>query len=152
MNNAQIASIFDKIASLSALKGENVFIVRAYQRAAQTIERLPVELVLYVRQERDLKEIGGIGDAIAKKILELLDTGRLEFYEKLQGEFPPGLLQILDIPGIGPKTAMRIYWDLGVSTIEELERALEEGRVERLPRLGKTAAQNILRYLHTLRT
>ncbi len=152
MNNAQIASVFNKIAALSELKGENVFIVRAYRRAAQTIERLPGELSLYVRQGRDLKEIAGIGDAIAKKILELLDTGRLEFYEKLQGEFPPGLLQIMDIPGVGPKTAMRLYLDLGVSTIEELERALEEGKVERLPRIGKTAAQNILRYLHTLRT
>ena len=152
MNNAEIAEVFRKISALSELKGGSVFVVRAYQRAAHTIERLPVELALYVREGRDLKEIGGIGDAIAKKIRELLDTGRLEFYERLQAEFPPGLLRIMDIPGVGPKTALRICQELGVATVEDLEQAIEDGRVERLPRLGKKAAENILRHLRTLRT
>jgi len=149
MSNAQIAEVFHKVSALSELKGESVFVVRAYQRAAYTIEHLSVELELYVREGRDLKEIGGIGDAIAKKIRELLDTGRLEFYEKLQAGFPPGLLQMMDIPGVGPKTALRICQELGVTTVEELERAIEDGRVERLPRLGEKAAENILRHLRT---
>ena len=152
MNNSQIAKVFHKISALSELKGENVFAVRAYQRAAHTIERLPMELELYVRDGRDMKEISGIGDAISKKIRELLDTGRLQFYERLQADSPPGLLQIMDIPGVGPKTALRICQELGVTTVEELERAIEDGRMERLPRLGEKAAENILRHLRTLRT
>ena len=88
MNNLQLAEIFQKIAVLTKLKGENVFVVRAYQRAAHTIERLPAELEQYVAEGRALKEIPGVGDAIAKKIRELLETGRLEFYEKLKAEFP----------------------------------------------------------------
>ena len=82
MNNAQIAEVFDKISSLSQLRGESVFVVRAYQRAAHTIERSPVELEQYVGEGKDLKEIDGIGDAIAKKIRELLDNGHLEFVRK----------------------------------------------------------------------
>ena len=152
MNNTQIAEVFDKISSLSQLKGESVFVIRAYQRAAHTIERSPVELEQYVREDKDLKEIDGIGDAIAKKILELLDTGRLEFYESLKAEFPPGLLEIMDIPGVGPKTALRLVDELGVNTVDDLEQAIEDGRVEQMPRLGKKAADNILRHLRTLRT
>ena len=152
MNNAQIAEVFDKISSLSQLKGESVFVVRAYQRAAHTIERSPVELEQYVGDGKDLKEIDGIGDAIAKKIHELLDTGGLEFYETLKAEFPPGLLEIMDIPGVGPKTALRLVDDLGVTTVDDLEQAIEDGRVEQMPRLGKKAADNILRHLRTLRT
>ena len=152
MNNAQIAEVFDKISSLSQLKGESVFVIRAYQRAAHTIERSPVELEQYVGEGKDLKELDGIGDAIAKKIRELLDTGHLEFYETLKAEFPPGLLEIMDIPGVGPKTALRLVDELGVSTMDDLEQAIEDGRVEQMSRLGKKAADNILRHLRTLRT
>ena len=88
MNNIQLAELFQRIAAPTKLKGESIFIVRAYQRAARTIEQLPVELEQYVAEGRDLKEIPGVGDAIAKKIQELLETGRLEFYEKLKAEFP----------------------------------------------------------------
>ena len=88
MNNIQLAELFQKIAALTKLKGESIFIVRAYQRAARTIEQLPVELEQYVAEGRNLKEIPGVGDAIAKKIRELLETGRLEFYEKLKAQFP----------------------------------------------------------------
>ncbi len=147
MNNARISEIFGRIASLTQLKGENVFIVRAYQRAAGTIKDLPVELDQYVREGRRLRDIDGIGEAIARKITEILDTGRLDFYEKLKAEFPPGLLEIMDIPGVGPKTATLIWGQLGVTTIRELEAAIEDGRVERLPRMGGKQAQNILRTL-----
>ena len=88
MKNIQLAELFQKIAALTKLKGESIFVVRAYQRAALTIEQLPVELEQYVAEGRSLKEIPGVGDAIAKKIRELLETGRLEFYEKLKAQFP----------------------------------------------------------------
>ena len=147
VNNAGISEIFGRIASLTQLKGENVFIVRAYQRAARTIKDLPVELDQYVREGGHLRDIEDIGEAIARKINELLDTGRLDFYEKLKADFPPGLLEIMDSPGVRPKTAMLIWGQLGVTTVQELESAIEDGRVQRLPRMGGKQAQNILRTL-----
>ncbi len=147
MNNARISEIFGRIASLTQLNGENVFIVRAYQRAAGTIKDLPMELDQYVREGGRLREIEGIGEAIAKKITEILDTRRLDFYERPKAEFPPGLLEIMGIPGVGPKTAMLIWGQLGITTIQELEAAIEDGRINRLPRMGEKQAQNILRTL-----
>ncbi len=152
MNNAQLADIFDKIADLSQLKGESVFVVRAYQRASHTIQTFPTELERYVQEGRNLREIPGIGEAIAKKITELVSSGKLEFYEKLKAEFPEGLLAIMDIPGVGPKTALRLCQELGVNSVADLEQAIVDGRVEQLPRLGKKTADNILRHLRTLGT
>ena len=85
-----MADVFTKIAALTELKGEGVFVVRAYQRVAHTIERLPVELEQYVAEGNNLREISGIGEAISKKIRELLETGRLEFYEELKAELAGG--------------------------------------------------------------
>jgi DNA polymerase (family 10) len=144
MDNAHISEIFARIASLTQLKGENVFIVRAYQRAARTIKELPVELEQYVREGGRLQKIDDIGEAIASKITEVLDTGQLGFYEKLKAEFPPGLLEVMEIPGVGPKTAALAWGQLGVTTVQELESAIEDGRFERLPRMGHKQAQNIL--------
>ena len=87
MKNSAIAKVFQEIADLLKLKGDNPFKIRAYQKASRTIESLPVELE-QVMKEGKLREIPGIGDAIAKKITELLTTGHLEFYEKLRAEFP----------------------------------------------------------------
>ena len=149
MDNANISEIFGRIASLTQLKGENVFIVRAYQRAAGTIKDMPVELEQYVSEGGRLRDIDGIGEAIAKKITEILDTGRLGFYEKLKAEFPPGLLDIMNIPGVGPKTAALIWGQLGVTTVQELESVIADGKFEQLPRMGTKQAQNILRTLRT---
>ena len=108
---------------------------RAYQRAARTIDELPVELTLYVVEGRDLKEIPGIGQAIAKKIRELLETCELWFYERLKAEFPAATLQFIDIPGVGPKTALRFCVELGITTVEELEAALKESIAADAPTL-----------------
>lgn len=147
MNNLELASIFNRIAALSDLKGENVFVVRAYQRAAQAIQYLPVEVEEFVREGNDLKEISGIGDAISQKIHELLETSRLRFYEELKAEFPNGLTDIMDVPGVGPKSALRLTTELGVKSVQELEEALEDGRVEQLHGFGVKAAGNMLRRL-----
>ena len=150
MNNKQIAKVFEDIADLLELKGENVFKIRAYQKVVRAIEQLPVELEQLVKEER-LKEVPGVGEAIAKKISELVTTGRLEYYEKLKAEFPEGISALLDIPGIGPKTAMLFSRDLGVRTVDELEKAILEGKVAQLPRLGEKTAENILRHIQALR-
>ncbi len=147
MNNLELASIFNRIAALSELKGENVFVVRAYQRAAQAIQYFPVEVEQYVCEGKDLKEISGIGDAISQKIHELLETGRSRFYEELESEFPNGLTDIMEVPGVGPKSALRFTTELGVESVQELEEALEDGRVEQMPGFGAKAAGNMLRRL-----
>ena len=151
MNNSEVARVFQDIADLLEVKGESLFKVRAYQRAARSVEHLPVELQQLMREGR-LREVPGIGEAIAKKITELLTTGRLEYYEKLRAEFPEGMLTLLDVPGVGPKTALRLSTELGVKSPEELEMAIVEGKVAGLFRLGDKAAENILRHLQSIRT
>ena len=89
MKNSEIARVFQDIADLLELKGENPFKIRAYQKAVRSIEHLPVEAEQLVREDR-LKEVPGVGEAIAKKTTELVTTGRLEYYEKLKAEFPEG--------------------------------------------------------------
>ena len=91
MNNSQIAEVFETIAYLLEMRGEKVFTIRAYQRAARTIERLPTEMEQMLREEKDLKEIPGIGQAISDKITELVSTDKLGYYEKLKAEFPEGV-------------------------------------------------------------
>ena len=151
MNNSELARVFKRIAALTEIKGESVFVVRAYQRAARTIEELPVELTQYVVQGGDLKRIPGIGQTIAKKIHELLETGDLRSYQRLKAEFPDAILQFIDIPGVGPRTALRFCLELGIATVEELETALRDGRVAALPRMGEKVAEDILHFIHSQR-
>ena len=151
MNNSQIADIFEDIAGLLQMKGESVFTTRAYQRVARTIDRLPFELEQMVREERDLKEIPGIGTAIAEKITELTTSGKLGYYDKLCAEFPEGILEVMRVPRVGPKTTKRLLDELGVSTVPELEAAITDGAVAGLPRMGKKLADNILREIQSAR-
>ena len=127
MNNAAIAQVFQDMADLLELKEENPFKIRAYERAAHTITSLPTELE-HVAREGRLREIPGIGEAIASKITELLATGRLGAYEKLRAEFPETIGSLMSVPGVGPKIAGRVYKELGISTVEELEKAILDGR------------------------
>ena len=151
MKNSEIAKVFQDIADFLELKGEILFKVRAYQKAVLSIEQVPVGLEQLMKEGR-LKEVPGIGDAIAKKITELLTTGRLEYYERLRAEFPEGIIALLDIPGIGPKIALRLSTELGIRSVEELEAAIVEGKVASLFRLGDKTAENILRHLQSMRT
>ena len=150
MNNKEIAKVFQDIADLLELKGENQFKIRAYQKVVRSIEHLPVEIEQLVAEDR-LKEIPGVGEAITKKITELVTTGRLEFYEKLKAEFPEGISTLLDLPGIGPKTAMLLATELDIKSIDELEAAIVGGKVASLPRMGDKTVDNILHQIQALR-
>ena len=152
VTNEEIVELFENMATLLEMKGDTVFKIRAYQRAARTISQLSFPLEQAVRDEVDLKKIPGIGKAISDKTQEYLNTGRVDAYERLLAELPDGVLTLMTIPGIGSKTAMLITQELGVSTIEGIEKAIHEGKVAALPRMGQRTADNILRHIHSLRT
>jgi DNA polymerase (family X) len=150
MNNAAIAQVFQDMADLLELKEDNPFKIRAYQKAARTIETLPEELAQLMKEGR-LREIPGVGEAISNKITELLTTGKLEAYQKLRSEFPEGIVDLMTIPSVGPKTALRLSKELGISNVDELEKAILDGRVASLYRLGDKTAENILHHIQTMR-
>jgi DNA polymerase (family X) len=150
MTNAEISRVLDEVADLLELKDESVFKVRAYRRAARAIEALPNELSEY-REEGALEGIPGVGEAIAAKIMEILDTGELKLLSRLRSEVPPGLLEMLNIPDVGPKTAQRLHRALGVETVEELKRAAEQGRIRRLKGFGPLSEERILKGVEALR-
>jgi len=151
VKNSEIAKVFEDIADLLELKGENPFKIRAYQKAARSIEHLSVEVEQLVAEGK-LREVPGVGEAITKKITELVTTGKLDYYEKLKAEFPEGISTLLDIPGIGPKTAMLLSSELDIKSIDELEAAIVGGGVARLYRMGDKTAENILHQIQALRS
>ena len=128
MNNPQIAEIFENIARLLELKGERRFVVVSYQRAARAIEHLSTEIEQMIRDEADLTEISGVGKAIAGKITQLATEGKMDFYENLRGEFPDGILDVMRVPGVGPKSAKRLWEELDVTTVEKLEEVAKDGK------------------------
>jgi DNA polymerase (family 10) len=151
MKNSEVAKVFQDIADLLELKGENAFKIRAYQRAARAIEHYPKELKIMIEEGEGLQSIPGVGEAVAKKTIELVTTGKLGYYENLKTEFPQGIVSLLAIPGIEPKTANKLCSELAVSSVDGLERAINEGRVAELFRLGDKAAHNMLNQIRALR-
>lgn len=151
MKNTAIAKVFQDIADLLELKGENPFKIRAYQRAARTIDHLPKEIEIMLEEGEDLKIIPGVGEAIAKKTTELISTGKLGYYEDLKAEFPEGITSLLEIPGIGPKIAKRLSSELGIISVDGLEQAIKDGQVAKMFRLGDKTADNMLHQIQALR-
>jgi len=145
--NEHIAELFENMGSLLEMKGETIFKIRAYQRAARTIEQLSSPLAQAVENGEDLTKIPGVGKAISEKIAEFIGTGQVAAYQRLLEELPPGVLDLKDIPGIGPKTAVAIGVELGISTVEGVAEAAADGRLAGLPRMGQKAADSILRHI-----
>lgn len=142
--NREIAAILLHISQILDIQGENPFKVRAYIRAYEILEGLGYELSL-LEDKSKIPKLVGIGEGIGKKISELLLTGSLKYYEELrQSEYAP-LTEFLKIRGMGPKHAKLVYDELGISTVEALKKAAEEGKLRQLPGLGEKAEQNILR-------
>jgi DNA polymerase (family X) len=143
MEKEQVAKILVEIGTLLELKGENPFKSRAYASAARSLENLSEPLDVLVRENR-LDQVKGIGEALQKKITELVTTGKLTYYEELKASLPPGLLEMLNIPGLGPKKVKAIYEQLKVETIEQLEKACQEGRIAQLDGFGELTQTKIL--------
>ncbi|MFC1892969.1 helix-hairpin-helix domain-containing protein [Chloroflexota bacterium] len=148
MKNSEVAKVFADIADLLELKKENPFKIRAYQKAVRSIEHLLVEVERLVAEDR-LRGVPGVGEAINRKITELVTTGKLEYYEKLKAEFPEDISTLLDIPGIGPRTAMLLATELG--SVDELEAAIVGGKIACLYRMGDKTADNILHQIQAMR-
>ncbi|HEX9988832.1 MAG TPA: DNA polymerase/3'-5' exonuclease PolX [Chloroflexia bacterium] len=140
--NATFARLFNDIAAMMELKGESPFKVRAYRTAAATFANLAEDIKRVWREGR-VDELPGVGKAITEKVDEMMTTGRLRFYDRLQAEVPPSLIALVDIPHLGPKTAMLIYKTLGIQGIADLEKAIADGRIYRVPGLGKKTVVNI---------
>lgn len=150
VENADLAQVLDRIASLLEIRGEVAFKTIAYRRAAQSLRDLPEE-ALSLRQKGKLEEVPGVGKAIAKKIEELLDTGRLEYLEKLELEVPPTLIDLLNIPEIGPKK-VALFWQMaGIVTVDQLEKAALAGELRNLPGIGERSEGRLLEGIKTYR-
>jgi DNA polymerase (family 10) len=143
MTNQEIAEILVHISEILDIQGENPFKIRAYIKAAQNIEALTYQLSSLEDKDK-IQELPGIGEGIGKKIKELLETGKLKYYEDLKkSEYAP-LVELLKIPGMGPKHAKLVHDKLGVKSIEELRKVAKEGKLRELPGLGEKVEQNIL--------
>lgn len=143
MDKDSVAEILQEIGVLLELKGENPFKTRSYSAAARTLEALEEPLDLLVKEGR-LGSLKGIGDALQQKITELVTTGKLEYYDKLRASFPPGLFDLLELQGLGPKKVKALHDTLQVDSIESLERACVEGRVAGLTGFGEKSQAKIL--------
>jgi DNA polymerase (family 10) len=144
MKNQFVADTLYMIADLLDLKGEIFFKTRAYRMAAQAIEALDEDIERLVNQ-KTLESIPGIGEALAKKITELIQTGKLEYLERLKKEVPTGLIDLLGIPGLGPKKVAALYKNLGITNTQELREAANKGELRNLEGFGEITERNILR-------
>ncbi len=149
MKNQLVADILYEIADLLDLKGEIFFKTRAYRMAAQSIEVLEEDIEDLVKEDR-LKEIPGVGEGLAKKIKELVETGKLNYFEHLKKEVPEGLIKLLNIPGLGPKKVAAIYKNLKITTLKDLQQAAQEGKLRGLDGFGELTEQNIIRGIQLL--
>jgi DNA polymerase (family X) len=149
MKNQQIAKIFSEIAELLELKGENVFRIRAYQRAAQNLDSLTKDIAALSQGE--LEAIPGIGKDLAAKIHEYLETGKISKHEELKQDIPGGVLELLRVPGLGPKKARLFYDKLRVKSVDELETAIKQGRLAGLPGVQRKTEENILQGIEQLK-
>src|SRR5262245_52515746 len=144
MTKNEIADILTEIGTLLELKGENPFKVRAYQSGARALEAIEEAELARLIQEDKLQSVKGIGEALSQKIAELHTTGRLEFFEKLKASVEPGLVEMLQIPGLGPKKIRALRDKLGITDIAALTQACTDGRVAELDGFGEKTQEKIL--------
>src|SRR5471030_2664205 len=151
MDKNKVAEILVEIGTLLELKGENPFKTRAYANAARTLEGLGEPLDKLVAEKR-LGEIKGIGEALEQKITELVETGKLKYYDELKASIAPGLIEMLEISGLGPKKIQAMNKQLGIDSIEKLEAACKAGKVAELDGFGEKTQTNILEGIERRRT
>ena len=144
VHNADIAAMFDEIANLLDIQGGNPFRIRAYRNAARTVQGLGRELRDMLAADEDLMAIPGIGEDLAAKIVEAVETGRIEALDKLRRQLPPGITEILRIPNLGPKRVKALYANLRIESVKQLGAAARAGKVRHLAGFGETLERQIL--------
>lgn len=143
MRNQEVSKMFNDIADILEIRGDNPFRIRAYRRAAQNIDSMPKDVAAMSLD--DLHKIPGIGADLAAKIHEYAQSGRLEFFDELKKEVPAGVIGLLSVPGLGPKTAKLLFDKLHIKDIDELEMHAKEGSLKGLPGIQARTESNILK-------
>jgi DNA polymerase (family 10) len=144
VHNADVAAVFEEIADLLEIEGSNPFRIRAYRNAARTLRDLPREVGAMLDEGEDLTELPGIGEDLAAKIKEVVKTGTATALEEHRKKVPETLTELLRIPGVGPKRVRALYHDLGIRTLDQLQKAAQEGRVRTLSGFGEKTERYIL--------
>jgi len=144
VRNAEIAEMFDRMATLLEIQGANPFRVRAYQNAARTIDGLAQSLADMLDEGEDLSELPDIGKDLASKIAEIVDTGRFAALEEVERQVPIGLLELRRLPGLGPKRVQALHEKLAISNVSELKRAAMNHQIRELPGFGLKTEERIL--------
>jgi DNA polymerase (family X) len=150
MDKTKVAEILDEIGTLLELKGENPFKCRAYHNASRVIGGLTKDIQSLV-ESGEIRNIKGIGEALAEKITELVTTGKSKYYDELRRSLPEGLMKMLGIQGVGPKKVKLLYEKLKIKSVEELEKACKAGKLEHVEGFGKKTEENILAGIEALR-
>ena len=151
MENIEITAILDELGDLLEIRGSNPFRIRAYRNAVRTVRGLTRSLESMVEAEEDLTELPAIGRDMSSHIVELIETGKLTRLEELADEIPRSLVDLVKLDGVGPKKAKKLWESLDVKTVDELEEALNAGKVQDLEGFGATSVKKILRAIEDFR-
>ena len=145
MTNEDIARRFNRMASLMEVRGEDPFRIRSYRMAAEAIETWPTEMKKIVREDgaAGLQEIPGVGKAIGGKIVELLEKGTFDAWDRLTSETPETVLDLLALPGVGPKTAATLHQKFKIASLDDLRKFVEGGGLEMVDGIGPKSAERI---------
>jgi DNA polymerase (family 10) len=152
MDNEEIARRFNEMASLMEVRGEDPFRLRSYRMAAEAIETWPTPMSEIAKEQglAGLLEIPGVGKALAGKIVELIETGTFEAWEKLTAETPATVLDLLDLPGVGPKTAAMLHQKFKIASLDDLRKFAESGGLEMVDGIGPKTVDRIKKSLERM--
>lgn len=152
MTNEEIARRFNRMASLMEVRGEDSFRIRSYRMAAEAIETWPTEMseIAHDGGAAGLQEIPGVGKAIAGKIIELTEKGTFDAWDRLTAETPETVLDLLELPGVGPKTAAMLHQKFKIASLDDLRKFVEGGGLETVDGIGPKTAERIKESLNKL--
>jgi DNA polymerase (family X) len=151
MDNESLARVLHDIADALEIKGESFFRIRSYRLSAESIASHGDDVAAMIRAGDDLRKVTGVGEGIASKLRELVETGACAYHEELLSEVPRGVLDLLKVPGLGPKGVGLVWRELGVRSAEDLEAAIADGRFRTLPGMKEKKEAKIRKGLQTRR-
>jgi DNA polymerase (family 10) len=151
MNNQDVAHVLDNIADMLEIKGDNPFRVRAHRRAANSIRSTSDDIGALVAESR-LTDLPAVGQGLADRVAELVKTGKMVYYEELKTEVPPRVLELMRVPGLGPRKAKQIYEELAIAGIDELYEAAKTGRLRGLKGMSAKTEENIIQGVELIRS